>query len=127
MLLSLKSLGVTFFYQPLFNLLFGFVALLPGENLGLGIIALTVLIRILLLPSSAAAVKSQRELAALQPKIDEIRAKYKDKPEEMNQQLVAVYQEHKVNPFGSHSGGRRSQKNGTRPLLCSGTPLPLRQ
>lgn len=101
MLASLKTLGVTLFYQPLFNLLFGFVAILPGENLGLAIIALTILVRLLLLPSSAAATKSQRELMALQPKIDEIRSTYKDQPEEMNQRLVAVYQEHKVNPFGS--------------------------
>lgn len=98
---SLKSLGTTLFYQPLFNLLFGFVALLPGESLGYGIIALTVFIRLLLMPSTAASVRSQREMMALQPKIDEIRAKYGDKPEELNKRLLAVYQEHKVNPFGS--------------------------
>src|SRR3990167_469098 len=101
MLAFLKELGTTLFYQPLFNLLFWFVAILPGESLGLGIIALTALVRILLMPSSAAAVKSQREMLALQPKIDEIRAKYGDKPEQMNQRLLALYQEHKVNPFGS--------------------------
>ena len=98
---TLKAFFTTLVYQPLFNLLFWFVAVLPGESLGLGIIALTIVVRILLLPASAAAVKSQREMAALQPKIDEIRSKHAAKPEEMNQKLLAVYQEHKVNPFGS--------------------------
>lgn len=101
MIASLKALGTTLFYQPLFNLLFWFVAILPGESLGLGIIALTALVRLILLPSSAAAVKSQREMTALQPKIDEIRQQYKDKPEQMNEKLLGIYQEHKVNPLGS--------------------------
>ncbi len=101
MLASIKALGTTLFYQPIFNLLFGIVALVPGHSLGWAIVIVTLLIRLLLLAPSAAAVRSQRELQALQPKIDEIRAKYKDKPDELNQKLLGVYQEHKVNPFGS--------------------------
>lgn len=101
MLLSIKSAITAIFYQPVFNLLFGLVALIPGHSLGWAIVAVTLLVRIILLAPSAAAVKSQRELQALQPKIDEIRAKYKDKPEELNQKLLGIYQEHKVNPFGS--------------------------
>lgn len=89
------------FYVPLFNLLFFFVTVLPGDNLGLGIIALTVLVRLVLLPSYAQSVRAQRELAVLQPKIDEIRATYKDKPEELNKRIVQVYQDHNVNPLGS--------------------------
>ena len=59
---AIGSFFTAIFYQPLFNLLFGFVALLPGESLGFGIIALTVFVKLLLVPSSAAAVRSQREL-----------------------------------------------------------------
>lgn len=98
---AIKDLFTTIFYQPLYNLLFFFVSVLPGENLGLGIIALTVLVRLLLVPSSAQAVRSQRELAVLQPKIDELREKYKDNPEELNKRMLAIYQEHNVNPFGA--------------------------
>lgn len=101
MLTTIKSALTAIFYQPIFNLLFGLVAIIPGHSLGWAIVAVTLLVRIILLAPSAAAVKSQRELQALQPKIDEIRQKYKDKPDELNQKLLAVYQEHKVNPFGS--------------------------
>lgn len=101
MLITIKSALTAIFYQPLFNLLFGLVAVLPGHSLGWAIVVLTLLIRLLLLAPSAAAVRSQRELQALQPKIDEVRATYKDQPEELNQKLLGLYQEHKVNPFGS--------------------------
>lgn len=89
------------FYQPLYNLLFYFIHILPGESMGLGIIALTILIRLALLPLSAQGVRAQRELQFLQPKMDELRAKYKDQPDELNKQIFALYQEHKVNPLGS--------------------------
>jgi len=101
MIASIKGVLTAIFYQPIFNLLFGLVALIPGHSLGWAIVAVTLLIRVILLAPSAAAVRSQRELQALQPKIDEIRTKYKDQPDELNQKLLAVYQEHKVNPFGS--------------------------
>ncbi len=95
------ELLTTIFYQPFYNLLFFFISVLPGESLGLGIIALTVLVRLILLPASAQGVRSQRELQALQPEIEALREKYKDNPEELNKQIFALYQEHKVNPLGS--------------------------
>ncbi|MEK7184470.1 MAG: YidC/Oxa1 family membrane protein insertase [Patescibacteria group bacterium] len=95
------ELLTTVFYQPFYNLLFFLISVLPGESLGLGIIALTFLVRLLLLPTSAQAVRAQRELQALQPEIDALRTTYKDQPEELNKKIFALYQEHKVNPLGS--------------------------
>ncbi|MBI2589869.1 membrane protein insertase YidC [Candidatus Berkelbacteria bacterium] len=101
MIETIKSLSTTLFYQPLFNLLFFFISILPGENLAAGIIGLTVVVRLMLVPSSARALRAQRELTALQPEINNLRADYKDKPEELNRQMLALYQKHNVNPFGS--------------------------
>lgn len=101
MLAAIGNFFHQLFYVPLFNVLVLFVAILPGDSLGLGIIAVTILVRLALLPSSAQAVRAQRELAVLQPKIDEIRAQYKDAPEELNKRLISVYQDHNVNPLGS--------------------------
>lgn len=95
------ELLTTIFYQPFFNLLFAFIWALPGESLGLGIIALTLLVRLVLLPTSAQGVRAQRELQALQPEIEALREQYKDNPEELNKRIFALYQEHKVNPLGS--------------------------
>ena len=97
----MKALLTSIFYQPLYNLLFWFVLILPGESLGLGIIALTILVRLILLPLSAQGVRAQRELQVLQPEIDKLRAEYKEQPDELNKQIMSLYQEHKVNPLGS--------------------------
>lgn len=95
------SLFRSIFYQPIYNLLFYFVYLLPGHSLGLAIILLTILVRLALLPSSTQSIRAQRELAALQPEIDKIRQKYKKNPQKLNEAMIALYQTHGVNPLGS--------------------------
>lgn len=97
----MKALLTSIFYTPLYNLLFWLVLILPGESLGLAIIALTILVRLLLMPLSAQGVRAQRELQVLQPEIDKLRTELKDQPDELNKKIFALYQEHKVNPLGS--------------------------
>ncbi len=97
----MQAFFTSLFYKPLYNLLFFFISVLPGNSLGLGIIAVTILVRLLLLPLSAQGVRAQRELQVLQPEIDRLRGEHKDNPEELNKQIMALYQEHKVNPLGS--------------------------
>lgn len=87
------------FYTPFYNLLFWLVDVLPGEDLWLAIVLMTIIIKLILLPLSAKAVRAQRESAALQPKLDEIREKHKDSPEDLNRAMIALYQEHNVNPL----------------------------
>jgi YidC/Oxa1 family membrane protein insertase len=91
----------TILVQPLVNLLVFFYNVIPGHDVGIAIILLTVLIRLLLAPSFFKALKSQREMAVLQPKLNELREKYKDNKEEQAKALMQLYQEHKINPLGS--------------------------
>lgn len=88
-------------YQPLYNLLVLFYELIPGGGLGLAIILLTIVVKTLVLPLTYKSLKSQKELQEVQPKIKEIREKYKDNQEEMARQLMSVYKDHNVNPFAS--------------------------
>ncbi|MEB3284793.1 MAG: membrane protein insertase YidC [Candidatus Sericytochromatia bacterium] len=67
---------------------------------GFAIIMLTVLVRLLIFPLSAKQYRSMKEMQELQPMLKQIQAKYKDNPQELNQAMMAFYQEHKVNPFG---------------------------
>src|SRR5205085_1061698 len=55
------------FYNPIYNLLVALVAYLPGGNVGLAVIALTILIQLVLLPFSLSAARTQRATKALQP------------------------------------------------------------
>lgn len=91
----------TFFYQPIFNLLIFLYNIMPGHDLGLAIIALTVIIKLALLPLTRQQIKSQKALQDLQPKIEEIKKKFKDKKEAMGRAMMALYKKDKVNPFSS--------------------------
>ena len=91
----------TFFYQPILNLLIFLYNIVPGHDLGIAIILLTVIIKVILLPLSKKSLKSQKELQELQPKIEELKKKYKDNKEELGRAMMKLYKENKVNPLSS--------------------------
>lgn len=86
-------------YQPLFNALVFLYEVLPGQDFGIAIIILTLLIRIVLYPVSAKAVKSQKNLQSLQPKIKEIQEKFKNDREKQAKETLELYKREKINPF----------------------------
>ena len=88
-------------WQPLFNILILFCYYLPGNNLGLAIILLTLLIRIILYPLQAKASKSQLALQALQPKMKEIQKRYKGNREGQAKAMMELYKKEDINPFFS--------------------------
>lgn len=88
-------------YQPLLNALFFLQKIIPGHDLGMAIIILTIIIRGILYVPSLSAIKSQRRIQEIQPKLNALKAKYKDNREELGRQLMKFYKENKVNPFSS--------------------------
>lgn len=84
---------------PLINALVFSYHYIP--DIGIVIILLTVLIRLLLLPSFHKSLKHQRALQKLQPKMDEIKEKYKDDKEAQARAMMELYSIHKVNPLSS--------------------------
>ena len=91
----------TFFYQLILNLLIFIYNIVPGHDFGVAVIILTIIIKIVLLPLSKKALNSQKALQELQPKIEEIKKKYKDKKEEMSKAMMMLYKNNKVNPLSS--------------------------
>lgn len=89
------------FYQPILNLLVFLYNTISLQDLGVAIILLTVLIKLILWPLSRKSIQSQKALQELQPKIEELKAQYKDKQQEMGKALMDLYKQHKVNPFSS--------------------------
>lgn len=90
----------TILYQPLFNALVVIYQYLPGQDFGIAVIVLTILIRIALYPLMIKSLKSQKALSELQPKIQELQQKYKDNKEQQSKEMMALYQKEKINPFG---------------------------
>lgn len=91
----------TFIYQPIFNFLIWLHNVIPGHDIGIAIIVLTLVTRFLLVPLTLKQIKSQKALQDLQPKMDEIKRKYKDDKERQSKELMKFYQENKVNPLSS--------------------------
>ncbi|MDD3190581.1 MAG: YidC/Oxa1 family membrane protein insertase [Candidatus Pacebacteria bacterium] len=86
-------------YRPLFNLLVFLYNIVPGQDIGVAIILLTIIVRLALYKVNGKSIKSQRELQEIQPEIKELQKKYKDNKEKQAQELMALYQKHKINPF----------------------------
>jgi len=97
----MKEILKTILYKPLFNVLILLVFLIPGHNVGIAIILLTILVRIVLLPSSLNASRQQKRMQDLQPEIKALQDKYKDDKQKQSEALLAFYKENKVNPLGS--------------------------
>ena len=91
----------TFLYQPIYNSLIYLVSIVPGFNLGIAIILLTIILRSILFIPSQKGLESQRKLQELQPRIKKLQEKYKNNQEKIAQETFALYKEYKVNPFGS--------------------------
>jgi len=94
----LHSLWETILYKPLVNLLAFFVSVIPGGDVGLAIILLTVLVKIILMPLASRSIKSQAKMAAIQPDIEKIKASGKSK-EEQARLTFELYKQNKTNPF----------------------------
>ncbi len=70
------------------------------KNYGLAIILMTIVIKIILHPLTHKSFQSMRRMSALQPKVTEIREKYKSNQQQMNREIQAMYKREKVNPMG---------------------------
>jgi YidC/Oxa1 family membrane protein insertase len=82
--------------------LHGFLKYIYGlvKNYGIAIIILTILIKILFWPLTNKSYKSMKAMQKLQPHMAKLREKYKNDKQLLNQELMALYKTHKVNPFG---------------------------
>jgi YidC/Oxa1 family membrane protein insertase len=72
-----------------------------GFGWGPSIVALTFVTRLVILPLSLRQIRSMRALQAYTPQIKEIQEKYKDDRQRMQRELMAFYQENKINPLAS--------------------------
>jgi YidC/Oxa1 family membrane protein insertase len=69
-------------------------------NYGIAIILLTIVVRIILFYPSLKSATAMEEMKTLQPEMAALREKYKKDPQKLNQEMMRLYKEHKVNPLG---------------------------
>jgi len=91
----------TIFYVPLLNLLVWIYNVIPWPDLGVAIIILTIVIKLALYPLNKKAIVSQKALQDLQPKLEEIKSKYKGDREGQAKATMELYKKEKINPASS--------------------------
>jgi YidC/Oxa1 family membrane protein insertase len=87
----------TLAYQPIYNGLV-FLYHLLGDNLGLAIIAVTLIIRFILLPLTLPAMRSAQKIKDLKPKLDELKQKHQGDKTALQQAQLKLYKENNINP-----------------------------
>jgi len=70
------------------------------HNYGAAIILLTIFVRVLFIPLTHKSYRSMKAMQAIQPKVAALQKKHKDNKEQLNREMLELYKQHKVNPFG---------------------------
>lgn len=87
------------FYQPLYNAFVFLISVVPGANVGIAVILLTIIVRTALLPLSHKSVVSQAKMRTIAPHVEKVKEQYKNNKQEQAQKIMELYKEHGVNPF----------------------------
>lgn len=96
-----KSAFFALVYDPLYNGLVYLVDIVPAHDIGIAVIILTVIVKIILLPLSRQAIKTQIAMRAIAPEVDAIKEKFKEKQDEQARAIFALYRERNIRPFAS--------------------------
>ena len=89
--------------QPILNVLLVLTHFL-FSNFGLGVIALTILVRLILLPSTLMQLRSSKKtteaMNVVKPKLEQLKKKYAKNPQKLQQETMNVYKEAGISPLG---------------------------
>lgn len=91
----------TFFFNPIYNILVFFIDVFPGGDVGLAIIATVLIVKTILLPISIKAVKTQKTMRDIEPKLKETKEKHKNNKQVQAEAVMNIYKEAGMNPLAS--------------------------
>ncbi len=94
----LSSIWNIVLYKPFVNALAFLVSIIPGGNVGIAVIILTIIVKIILFPFSQKSLESQAKMSLLTPELNKIKKNGGNK-EEQAKQTFELYKKHKTNPF----------------------------
>lgn len=87
--------------QPIFNLLMGLYAVVPGGDFGVAIILFTIIVRFLLYPLTRSMLHQSKAMRKLQPQLVTLKKKHKGNRQAESLAMMELYKKHGVNPFRS--------------------------
>src|SRR3989338_338795 len=89
----------TILYEPLLNAVVFLYNILPGNDFGLAVIALTIIIRLIFFPLTVKTILSQRALSRINPQMKAIKDKFKNDVQAQSAAIMKLYKENNVNPL----------------------------
>lgn len=87
--------------QPIFNLLIGLYAIIPGHDFGVAIIIFTIIVRMLLYPLTRSMLHQSKAMRKLQPELAKIKKESKGNKQQESMRMMELYKKHGVSPFRS--------------------------
>lgn len=97
----MKFLFDTLLFNPLYNALVFLTDVIPGNNLALAVIVLTLIVKLVLFPLYHKSSKTQSKMKEIESELKEIKEKNKDDRQKQAELMMALYKEHGINPFSS--------------------------
>jgi YidC/Oxa1 family membrane protein insertase len=100
----MKDLFYTYLYTPIYNLLIFFVDVVPGGDVGIAVILVTLVVKLILSPLTIGAAETGHRTRLIAPQLKEIQKKYKDNREKLALETLALYKNNGIRPFASIFG-----------------------
>ncbi len=97
----MKTIFIELLYRPLYNILVSLIDILPHADIGFAVIILTIIVKIVLLPLSKQAIKTQLLMKEIEAPLKELKVTYKDNQQELAQKTLELYRTKGINPFAS--------------------------
>ena len=91
----------TTLYVPIYNLLVFLIDIVPGGDIGVAIIVATLIVKVLLLPLSLSAARTQKAMKTIEPELKVLREKFKNDKERQAKEMFALYDKYGIKPFSS--------------------------
>ncbi len=91
----------TYLVDPIYNAFIFLLNYMPGGDVGLAIITLTLIVRIIFYPVFASSIRTSMAMQAVKPQLDEINQRYKDDTEERSKRTMELFKLHRVRPFST--------------------------
>lgn len=91
----------TIIFEPIFNALIFLYNVIPGQSMGLAIIALTIILRMAMYPLFSKQIKSQKAMQDIQDDLRKVKEQFKDDPKQLQMETMKLYKDKGINPLSS--------------------------
>lgn len=95
----ISSAFYTILYEPFYNSLIALSHIVPGADIGICVVILTLLVRLVLSPLQHKQIHTQRKMKLVEGEMADLKKKYANDRNEQTRQIMELYKKHNINPF----------------------------